>query len=108
MATEAAKLQAASQAARKKKLGAPPKRTDAEFRSLYNLCGAGDYPTAKRLLNEPGWPINRPHGQVQWTLLHYASYNGHAKIVKLLLIKGARSDLVDVKGWTPVITQPHL
>ena len=100
--TDAAKLQAASQAARKKTLGAPAKRTDAEFRHLYNICGEGDYSVAKRLLNEPGWEINRTHGAVGWTLLHYAAYNGHDKIIKLLLIKGARSDLVDVKGWKAV------
>jgi len=100
--TDAAKLQAASQAARKKTLGAPAKRTEAEFRHLYNICGEGDYSVAKRLLNEPGWEINRTHGAVGWTLLHYAAYNGHDKIIKLLLIKGARSDLVDVKGWKAV------
>jgi hypothetical protein len=31
-------------------------------------------------------------------MMHFAAYFGHAKIIKLLLIKGAKADMKDLKG----------
>eukprot|EP00614_Pseudopedinella_elastica_P026123 CAMPEP_0172627182 /NCGR_PEP_ID=MMETSP1068-20121228/154904_1 /TAXON_ID=35684 /ORGANISM="Pseudopedinella elastica, Strain CCMP716" /LENGTH=165 /DNA_ID=CAMNT_0013436997 /DNA_START=95 /DNA_END=589 /DNA_ORIENTATION=+ len=74
-----------------------------EIKRLYDACGEGAYAEVKRSLSAlPKFDLNTPHGHVSWTMLHFASYNGHTQIVKLLLIKGADAYVKDKNGWMPI------
>jgi ankyrin repeat protein len=42
----------------------------------------------------PGYP------RQGWTLLHYASSNGHRDVLKFLVAKGANMNMQDSAGWT--------
>jgi len=82
--------------------GPPPGPTPQQKAQLFDACGCGDYPTAKKLVQSLyDLDLNEPHGHVQWTYLHFAAHNGHEKVVKLLLIKGARPDIKDIKVKLP-------
>ena len=82
----------------------PPGPSKEALEALYEVCGTGDYPAAKKGISAlyRSKDLNLPHGPVRWTFLHHAAYRGHAKICKLLLIKGATADIRDIKGWAPV------
>jgi ankyrin repeat protein len=58
----------------------------------------GDLPRTQKLLSK-GAIIN----QTGWSALHYAAIKGHAKVVTLLLEKGARVNEPSPEGDTPLI-----
>lgn len=49
-----------------------------------------------------GADVNAPKKSIGWTPLHYAAYVGNAKLVKLLIDKGAKTLIFDKQHQTPL------
>ncbi|QRD93777.1 hypothetical protein F9C07_2204913 [Aspergillus flavus] len=67
---------------------------------LYSAAAGGYYDEVKRLLEQGANPSMRT--LFQWTALHWAVGNGHAKIAQLLLDYGADINAISDTGSTPL------
>ena len=63
---------------------------------------AGKVETVRQAL-QAGMDVNSANSETKLTPLHMAAYNGHTKVVKLLLENGAQVDAQDHEGKTPLI-----
>ena len=52
------------------------------------------------MLIDAGANINQKNLSVGWTAVHYAAYEGHADILRMLISHGAIPDLPDTSGDT--------
>ena len=52
------------------------------------------------MLIDGGANVNQKNLSVGWTAVHYAAYEGHADILRMLLAHGAIPDLPDTSGDT--------
>jgi ankyrin repeat protein len=72
--------------------------------ALLKAAMVGQTRVVRELLDQPGIDIDfrdpKSHGQ---TALHYACYNGHLGVVKLLVEHGASLEVTDKKGMTPFL-----
>ncbi|KAF9353660.1 hypothetical protein BGX26_008569, partial [Mortierella sp. AD094] len=59
---------------------------------------------------QSGVNINAQNNMNGWTALHWATHRGHEPIVRALLMRGARKDVENKKGQTPVdlATKPEI
>ncbi|KAM0544379.1 hypothetical protein ACHAPJ_011838 [Fusarium lateritium] len=64
----------------------------------------GHFEIFKLLLRANPLLLNSAPGSLKWTPLHAAVYHDRLKIVDILLEAGARIDLCDNDGWTPLMT----
>ena len=53
-----------------------------------------------KVLIDGGANINQKNLSVGWTAVHYAAYEGHADILRMLIAHGAIPDLPDTSGDT--------
>ena len=83
-----------------------PKRTAQRYPeknlALLEAAKAGNLARVKELLSQ-GAHVNCSDGEFWATPLHWASYEGHDKVVSLLLKKGARVNAINKDGRTPLI-----
>ena len=54
-----------------------------------------------KLLLDAGADINQRNTSVGWAAVHYAAYEGHADVLRMLIAHGAVPDLQDKSGDTP-------
>ena len=54
-----------------------------------------------KLLLDAGADINQRNTSVGWAAVHYAAYEGHADVLRMLIAHGAIPDLQDKSGDTP-------
>ena len=80
--------------------GADPKLISTRF-SLIEAAGWGNKNTVKLLL-EKGADINIRHSYSAVTALACACSKAHYDVVELLLKRGARHDIEDIEGRTPI------
>jgi Ankyrin repeats (3 copies) len=66
---------------------------------LNNACSEGDIETVRQLLNR-GVDVNKKDDREGWTALHFAIFEEHKEIIKLLLDNGADINQEDNEGWT--------
>ena len=53
-----------------------------------------------KVLIDGGANVNQKNLSVGWTAVHYAAYEGHADILRMLIAHGAIPDLPDTSGDT--------
>ena len=53
-----------------------------------------------KVLLDAGADINQRNSSVGWAAVHYAAYEGHADVLRMLIAHGARADIVDKAGDT--------
>lgn len=54
-----------------------------------------------KVLLDAGADINQRNSSVGWAAVHYAAYEGHADVLRMLIAHGAIPDLQDKSGDTP-------
>lgn len=75
--------------------------TDRSGPPLPMVAEKGDATKTKRLLDEGANPNMRDR-QSGWTALHHAAYGGQPEVARLLLDAGAKTELKDNQGFTPL------
>jgi ankyrin repeat protein len=75
---------------------------DSSGQQLIHACTSGDLVAVRKLLDE-GVDVNWKDDEDGWTALMCASYQGHVKVVKLLLVRGALIDIQINGGSTALI-----
>uniref|UniRef100_A0A8C3TMZ5 Uncharacterized protein n=1 Tax=Chelydra serpentina TaxID=8475 RepID=A0A8C3TMZ5_CHESE len=78
---------------------AKPKKADSKAVSIFDAAAKGDLSDLAKVLREND--INAVNSSNE-TLLHIAAANGHVAITEYLINKGAKLDVKDKKGRTPV------
>ncbi|CAG7563249.1 unnamed protein product [Fusarium equiseti] len=71
---------------------------------LHRATYQGHDKIVRALLKDNPANIDAPDGIDGLTALHYAIWNEDKEIVSILLAKGARLDVQDKDGWTPLMT----
>ncbi|CAM4594097.1 unnamed protein product [Lepidochelys olivacea] len=78
---------------------AKPKKDDSNAVSIFDAAAKGDLSDLAKVLKEND--INAVNASNK-TLLHIAAANGHVAIIEYLINKGAKLDVKDKKGRTPL------
>ncbi|KAF8978338.1 hypothetical protein BGZ46_006574 [Entomortierella lignicola] len=82
---------------------------DSRVDDLHEMAAIGNL---KAVLHycQSGVNINAQNRMNGWTALHWATHRGHEPIVRALLMRGARKDIQNKKGETPVdiATKPDI
>ncbi|CAJ0546994.1 Ff.00g016210.m01.CDS01 [Fusarium sp. VM40] len=88
------------------KEGADPELEDEDGLCPLHSAVAQDFEAEviKELLGPKGRIINKAVGSAQWTALNKAIYYEREGVVDVLLQGGARLDIKDADGWTPLMT----
>jgi len=79
---------------------------DARFWNRHFLFTAvvnGDVDRVKQLIRVDPNLVNATYGQYNWTPLHKAAKKGHLAVVKFLIEKGAKLEVRDTYGRTPLL-----
>jgi ankyrin repeat protein len=69
------------------------------------LSVINDRPNAVKLLLERDADVNAQSG-AGWTTLTFAVWKGDAGVVRALLSHGAKPNVIDKQGWTPLDYAP--
>lgn len=76
---------------------------------LWRACENGETDLVRQLLQARGNPNAAHHGVFKWTAMHLAAINDQAPALELLHEYGARLDLRDGSGRTPIrLARKHL
>ncbi|KAF3024990.1 hypothetical protein E8E14_013975 [Neopestalotiopsis sp. 37M] len=76
----------------------------AQRTPLYVAAYLGYESIVQLLCKNPGKDLDIQENFVEWTPLHTAAFDGKKTIVRYLKDAGARLDLQDEDGWTPLMT----
>ena len=78
-------------------------RTEVDYHpSLRAAARYGQMAVVTGLLQDHELDVNQAEKETGYAALHYAISGGQVKVVELLLDDGARYDLVDLEGQTPL------
>jgi hypothetical protein len=81
--------------------GADVRRSNRNGEQALQLAAWGGHQEAVKWLLEHGAPLDRQGNQ--WGALHYAVFNGHAKVVADLMARGANVNARSPNGSTPLM-----
>jgi len=81
--------------------GADPQRANRNGEQPLQLAAWGGHLAAVQWLLEHGSPLNRP--DLNWGALHYAIFNGHDKLARYLVERGAEVNARSPNGSTPLM-----
>ena len=83
-------------------LGMPIDITNEFGNTAFMLATSYNRTDVLRCLIEKGENVNQQTRYTRWTALHIASYKNHTDVIKILLQYGARTDIKNIKGRTPI------
>lgn len=70
---------------------------------IMSAAKTGDLARVQQLLKRNPALVNTTYGQYNWTPLHKAAKKGHLAVVKFLIEKGAKLEVRDTYGRTPLL-----
>ncbi|GJJ70140.1 hypothetical protein EMPS_02489 [Entomortierella parvispora] len=74
---------------------------DYRVNDLHEMAAIGNLKAVLHFC-QSGVDINAQNSMNKWTALHWAAHRGHEPVVRALLMRGAKKDILNNKGQTPV------